>query len=413
MPLVANDVPRIYGKNTGSPAVLIEGQRTNLIKRTDPGAPMSGPIFAGTTGSSAALSTHWSFHRYDNGNLNAEVVGSGVQDGLNYLDVRVYGNIEATRGFYFIFQTGAVVGAYTAGDNHAYSIHAALRSGDKAQLNTFALYSDLTKQSDGSYLTSISVNVHAQLDRTFKRISGVASVAAPAEPANALDRFFVTVTIPSTAALPFAVDHTFRIAAPQFERSAAFSSSFIPSTAGTATTRAHDTWTANGLAGLLKPFQPFTLAVAHWNEGVTGFQQPPLSFGTGSGGDLGVALEVRHGTGYGRQVRYNGTSNAVAQPNNVARTWLRTIVTSDGSSVSVYSEGALSGTVATPLQVQATTLVLGSQEGQAKHTFGLIAPGAPGLGIPFITPRAMTAQEIADLDVRWLAELNRITLPTI
>src|SRR5690606_1798435 len=85
----AANVPRVAWLDSATPAVLLEGGGTNGVRN-----PRGEGAVIGVVGSGGALPTFWGSE--NTAGLTWEVVATGVEDGLPYVDVRLHGTPSQT-----------------------------------------------------------------------------------------------------------------------------------------------------------------------------------------------------------------------------------------------------------------------------------------------------------------------------
>lgn len=207
--------------------LLVEEQRTNTIRNNT----MVGAV-AGTPGT---LPTNWSYYTALTG-LTRQVVGTGIEDGVSYVDIRISGTPSASGSVNYYTETSTAVAA-AVGQTWAESSYFKLQAGSLAGITATRLYLQ-ENNSGGGYL----------VEQNF-------TVSAPTTAALALQRSTATRTL-TNASTAFvmpgfnlllsgaAVDITLRIGMPQLELGA-FATSVIPTTTAQAT-RAADVATMTG-----------------------------------------------------------------------------------------------------------------------------------------------------------------------
>jgi hypothetical protein len=225
----AIDVPR-FDYNPATlvlRGLLIEEQRVNSIRNnTAVGA------VAGTPGT---LPTNWSSTL---AGLTQTVVGTGIEDGINYIDIRLNGTTTATSaGIRFETTTGIAV---ASGQTWTVSTFGRLVGGSATNITNFAVgISGLTAggvattDTGSSSMTAVINSASIAITRTARALT-----YADATTAFARVQFIVSF------AVGVAIDATLRIGLPQMELGA-FATSVIPTTGATAT-RAPDVATMVG-----------------------------------------------------------------------------------------------------------------------------------------------------------------------
>ncbi len=222
--VASNDVPRIdYNPVALTPrGILIEQSRTNTIKNSE----MVGA-------SVGVLPTGWG--KQNVSGLTLDVVGTGTENNMKYVDVQVSGTPTAT-GSIAIFFTSNLDVPSVNGDTWSLTSYIKLSGGSLTNIS-FPLIAIQIYNSGGSYLGGIGSSTtisptSAALHTTRWRLTGTVSNAS-----TSYVRPFMSANI--TSGMP--VNATFRIAAPQLEKTP-FPSSYIPTTGSTAA-RAADNFT--------------------------------------------------------------------------------------------------------------------------------------------------------------------------
>jgi hypothetical protein len=268
---VAANIPRLdYDPVTlACKGLLIEEARTNTIRNSkNTGATV------GVVGSGGVIPTYWAVTGSP-GTVVREVIGTGVIDGAEYIDLRLSGTTSTTNfGYAFEPSTGGVSG--TIGQTWTEGVSVALIGGSLSNVGYIKL--QLTERDGaGAGLASYGV-------------TDVKSLLTPS-----LSRHVITyalVNAGTTQVQPnilvgwtstgVAVDITLRLSAPQLEQGS-FATSYIP-TSGSQVTRAADVAKMDGAN-----FTP-------WYKGTEGTFVLTASAGYVIGSGSACGLVVGNGT---------------------------------------------------------------------------------------------------------------------
>jgi hypothetical protein len=207
--------------------LLVEEARTNSIRNNT----MVGAV-AGTPGT---LPTNWTFAAGTTG-IGSEVVGTGIEGGVNYIDIRYSGTAASSSSCSQRLETASSVAALT-GQSWAVSAWIKIQAGSLNGISAIN-HQYLENNNIGSFVTSgvVSITVSSAWARqqTSRTLSGGATVA------------YISAGIAITVNSGAAIDLTLRIGLPQLEQGA-FATSVIPTTTATAT-RAADVASITGAA---------------------------------------------------------------------------------------------------------------------------------------------------------------------
>jgi hypothetical protein len=213
----SNNVPRFDHSATGSSlGLLIEEARTNSIRNSQGGGSTNGVI-----GSGGVMPTHWASVAFGFGNV--EVIGSGTEAGLSYVDVRFYGTNSSGNtgimGYYPEFIAASHNQTWTG--SHYVKLQAGSTSGvDSFSTNIFGRKVDQTGTGDTTTVTFTPSS-------SFQRVSATCALSSA-------DTALVSTDITIYVLNGQSIDITLRIAAPQLEQGA-FATSYIPTTSAAAT----------------------------------------------------------------------------------------------------------------------------------------------------------------------------------
>jgi hypothetical protein len=255
----AIDAPRLdYNPSTlAAQGLLIEESRTNSIRNNT----MVGAV-AGTPGT---LPTNWTGGTTVDG-LAREVVGTGTENGINYIDVR-YSGTSGTAGNSTLITFDAnnfIVAAN--GQTWTGSIYARLVSGSLTNVTLLTLN---VRYNDAAGASLTSQNTAFTPTSSFARVTNTFTAA------NA-STAFVNAGLVANFTDSSAVDITLRIGLPQLELGA-FATSVIPTTT-TALTRAADVASVNTLS----PWYNATEGTLYAESAAIAFNARPATFNDGT-----------------------------------------------------------------------------------------------------------------------------------
>ena len=223
----SNDVSRFdYDPSTLAPlGLLIEEQRTNSIRNNT----MQGAV-AGTPGT---LPTNWLYGQVST--LTTEIVGTGTEAGVAYVDVRISGTLTGSPLVYFESNSTVVA---TDAQTWATSFFVKLVGGSTTNISSVAVRLRMSDSGGTNlgFLTGSAITLP-----TSSTSLSACRFSAALTTTNASTAFVMpALTFSATGA----IDITLRIGLPQLELGA-FATSVIPTTT-TALTRSADVASMTG-----------------------------------------------------------------------------------------------------------------------------------------------------------------------
>lgn len=215
---VTNEPRFDHNPTTGeSLGLLVEEARTNSIRNNT----MVGAV-AGTPGT---IPTNWTGSGTTSG-ITREIVGTGIENGINYIDYRIAGTTTGAL-FFGVFPEVPNSVAATNGQTWTFSSYARLIAGSLAGFTSINFYI-VFNNSIGARLQFVAGGItptSAALNTQRFTRTGTASNALIA---------FVQPSIQFEAPTGTSIDITLRIGLPQLEQGA-FATSAIPTTTATVT----------------------------------------------------------------------------------------------------------------------------------------------------------------------------------
>jgi hypothetical protein len=214
----ANDVARFDHSQDGaanSLGLLIEEARTNSIRNSQAGGA--------AVGAPGTLPTHWLV--VNSIGTSREVVGTGSENGMNYVDIRFTGTPANTNPNSVSFEGSTQVAALQ-NQTWTTSVSVALVGGTLTNVTNVGI-GFIEASSGGTALASGAITSFTPTT-TLTRYVGTRTLT---EASTAFYRPLVRFSPQNTVT---AIDFTLRIAAPQLEQGA-FATSYIPTTTAAAT----------------------------------------------------------------------------------------------------------------------------------------------------------------------------------
>ena len=203
---------------TESLGLLVEEQRTNSIRNST----MVGAV-AGTPGTNP---TNWPYVTTQSNGLTQSIIGTGTENGINYIDYRFNGTT--------IVSPGAVVASFDSGtaltgQTWAGSVFLRLVAGAATGITSTQL-GLIETNSSGTFVTGALYTVPTPTSASLisQRSSATRTLVGGATVANCM------LTLNINVAGSTAIDFTLRIGMPQLEQGA-FATSVIPTTTATVT----------------------------------------------------------------------------------------------------------------------------------------------------------------------------------
>ena len=205
----AADQPRFTGAEQ---RLLMGGQRTNAVRN-----PRAEGAVPGTPGGQP---THWALLATNAGGISREIIGTGVEDGVDYLAVRFFGT-ATSNGSIFLGPEGSTAIAASAGQNWTASAFLKLLAGSLNGLPSTALVM-IERNAAGSGVAESTV----ALTPTGAALGGQRSTVSRllTDPTTAFNSLQYRITVTNGAM----VDVTFALGWPQMELGGFASTPILP-----------------------------------------------------------------------------------------------------------------------------------------------------------------------------------------
>jgi hypothetical protein len=343
-----------YNPSTLAPlGFLIEESRTNSIRNNT----MVG-VVAGTPGT---LPTNWVLAAIASG-LTQQIVGTGTDSGINYIDIKLSGATADANGYNLNFEAATQIAAAN-GQTWASSLYLAIVAGSATNITSIA--QRITERSAaGAFLASTDTTITTATSSIKNRFFATRTF-------NNASTAFTSSAIVLNIASGVAIDITLRIGLPQLEQGA-FATSVIPTTT-TALTRSADVASVNTLSPWFNAVEGTT-----YFEGVT-FDSTagsfPRAFQFNDGTNSNVIQVTRNPSS--AKARMSVVVGGVAQAADDATTWTLNTNTKVAlayavNNFAIVANGGAATTDTSGTLPTVTSLLLGSQSGTVSFLNGYL-----------------------------------------
>jgi hypothetical protein len=203
------DQPRFAGSEQ---RLLLAGQRTNVIRN-----PRAEGAAAGTPGGQP---THWALLSTNAGGISRQIIGTGVEDGINYLAVRFFGT-ATSGGALFMSPEGSTTVAAAPGQSWTASAFLKLLAGSLSGLPSAALVM-IERNASGTGVAESTVAVTPTGAALGSQRSAISRTLT--EPTTAFNSLQYRFAVTNGAT----IDVTFAIGWPQLELGSFASTPILP-----------------------------------------------------------------------------------------------------------------------------------------------------------------------------------------
>jgi len=224
---VASGVPRLdYPIGGGCPSLLVEPAATNQIRNNS----MQGAV----TGTPGTLPTNWTENLRG---LSRQVIGTGTENGVDYIDIRLFGTRTSPSALFIGFEARNFIVASLGQNWAASSYFKVINNPNNISGFLFQIFERTGTVQNGS--TDLDVTNFSTLQRAVltRNVSNVLS--------DRVDLYFSFNSVP----LGVSVDFTVRMGWPQMELGSVATSPIRTTTA--AATRNADVISKTGVSGFI------------------------------------------------------------------------------------------------------------------------------------------------------------------
>ncbi|WP_159347634.1 phage head spike fiber domain-containing protein [Roseomonas harenae] len=337
------DAPRFGGT---ARRLIVEGARTNQFTN-----PRSEGAVPGLVGAGGQLPTGGSVA--GDAGLSTEVVGTGAEDGLPYVELRIFGT--PTASIYQLNHGGGTT-PIAEGQIWTYSLFIRVTGGSTNGVNHFA----------PAFVTNMNVGIPTGTALRNCRVSASWSIASTG---NSTGRLRISLATGQP------VDMTFRLAVPQLELGAFASSPILPP-AGTmaVSTRAADV-PAYALPAAAQPRGTLIGTFILPQAAASGTEQGLLQLDDGGDGNRVILRNAAGGAAVEAALVSGGVTAAVLAGGTMSPgTPFRAALAWDPSGVALCMAGGAVQSAAAPPAGLARLLVGHAAAGLGRAAFGEIGP---------------------------------------